>query len=67
MTTIYLIFGTYNVRPFTNVDPDVTGYDVYTEDDERIGSLICDHYDLDHEENLEEFVRELEDWLMDNE
>ena len=67
MTYIKVIFGTYKVRPFTNVDPDYSGYNVYDENEQAIGEMVCDHYDLEDEETLIEFEKILEDWLMDNE
>jgi hypothetical protein len=68
MTAINLVFGTYFVRSFTNVDSDYTGYNVYDGVGNCLGEMVCDHYDdLEDEESLEEFENELEEWLKENE
>lgn len=68
MKKIEIIFGSYFVRDFTNVDLDVSGVQVYNSQEENIGSMIgLSIPDEDDEAEFAKFVDELETWIVDNE
>ena len=68
MKKIETTFGSYFVKDFTDVDPDVSGVEVYNSQEERIGSMIgLSIPDEDDEDEFDKFVDELEIWITDNE
>lgn len=66
MTTIVLVFGTYTVDVSCTSNFIQNGYytyDVFDRDSIRLGSMVTQNGNP----NSEDFEKELEDWLMDNE
>jgi tRNA 2-selenouridine synthase SelU len=60
---INTIFGNYECREFTNVDPDENGIDI-SKNENHIGSMIGFNLPEDEEDS---FIEELEIWLAENE
>ena len=57
----------YVCQSFTDVDPDVSGVEVF-ENDNRLGSIVgLSVPDIEDEEANIQFDKEVTDWLVDNE
>lgn len=66
-TPFEILNDTYECKDFHDVDPNVSGVEVY-KDDERIGSMVgISLPDLEDSEAVDHFRNELEIWLIDNE
>jgi hypothetical protein len=56
----------YRCVQFTDVDPDVSGVEIFI-DNKRLGSIIdLDIPDIEDEEENEKFDNEVIDWIVEN-
>tara|TARA_R110000868_G_C10774365_1_gene754973 strand:+ start:488 stop:703 length:216 start_codon:yes stop_codon:yes gene_type:complete len=56
----------YVCQSFTDVDPDVSGVEVY-ENDERLGQIVgLSIPDIEYEDANIRFDNEVVDWIVDN-
>jgi len=57
----------FQCQSFTDVDPDVSGVEVF-KDGERLGSIVgLEIPDIEDEEENEKFDNEVIAWIVDNE
>jgi len=66
MTINTFLFQGIKVREFTNLDPDVSGVEVY-QNGNHLGSIVGESIPVEEDKDATAgFASMLEDWLVDN-
>lgn len=65
--SVFKFGNEYQCQSFTDVDPDVSGIEIFI-DGQRIGNIVgLEIPDIEDEEENIKFDNEVIDWLLDNE